>query len=703
MIELLAPAKDKICAKAAIDFGADAIYIGASEFGARKNVPNSLSDMKEIVEYARQFNVKVYVALNTILTDEELVRAKGLIKELKEIGVDAIIIQDMGLLKEGKKARGQEGEGNLDLLPLREKVAESRMRGIEYHASTQCDNRTVEKVQFLESVGFSRVILARELSIEQIKEIKENTNVELEAFIHGALCVSYSGQCYMSQMIGGRSSNRGECAQPCRKKYSLIDENGNYIAKDKHLLCLKDFNASKHLKELADAGVTSFKIEGRLKDESYVKNVVGYYRKLIDDFGFDKTSSGRILFDFEPNLEKSFNRGFTDYFLDGKRKQIFNFDSPKSLGECIGKVSKVGQSYFEIATLTPDPTSQSEDIQSSDFGRVLKGEGRIAPQDGLCFYDDEKLSGCLVNKVESRSSIPARQQIFPNRMDGIKVGTDIYRNVDVGFEKALKNSKTCRKIGVNIEFELGKIKAIDEDNNLVQINYEFEELAQNAEKMRENIITQLKKSGDTIFMVDDVKIKTDKIPFLPVSKVNELRRELLDNLINKRFICHCEEGQSPDAAIQEKNFGLLHCVRNNIKIDYRWNILNKSAKEFYEKLGFEVTEMALESGKTSKTGKVAMTCKHCLKYAFNMCTKNNKIASVGVNDSTIASANKIASVENSCSTSNLKSRNDADCGCINLETHLPPCNDAALFLIDEKGKKYPLEFDCKKCEMSIIF
>lgn len=591
-IELLAPAKDKKCAIAAIDCGADAIYIGASEFGARKNAPNSLDDIKDVVEYAHKFNVKVYITLNTILTDEEIEKAKKIIIKLKEISIDAIIIQDMGLLEFIK-----------DL-------------GIEVHASTQCDNRTVDKVKFLESVGFSRVVLARELSLEQIKEIKNQTNVELEAFIHGALCVSYSGQCYMSQLIGGRSANRGECAQPCRKKYSLVDEEGNYIVKDKYLLCLKDFNASKHIKELAEAGVTSFKIEGRLKDESYVRNVVAYYRKLIDDLGFKKPSSGKILLDFEPNFEKSFNRGFTDYFLD-KRKDCFNFDSPKSKGEYLGKVTKIGENYFEGV--------------NGAFASC------IHPQDGLCFMEKGELSGCLVNKVENN-------KIYPNKMDGIKVGTEIYRNFDSDFEKQLKNSKTCRKIGVNIEFELGKIKAVDEDGNSVEITYKFEELAQNEEKMVVNVVSQFKKSGESDFLVDEVKISTEKIPFLPVSMLNEFRRELLEKLMKNRLENY-------------KFFTLTPCGRGQGEgyypqkvLDYKANILNKSAKEFYEKLGFEVAEFAPESGQIVKTGKTAMTCKHCLKYAFNICKSPKR-----------------------------------------------------LFLIDEKNKRYELKFDCNKCEMKIVF
>jgi len=600
MIELLAPAKDKICAKAAVDYGADAIYIGASEFGARKNAPNSLEDIQEIVDYAHKFNVKVYVTINTILTDDEILKAKELIEKLKQIGADAIIIQDMGLVEFSKN--------------------------IPFFASTQCDNRTPEKVKFLEEVGFSRVILARELSIEQIKEIRKHTNVELETFIHGALCVSYSGQCYLSQMIGGRSANRGECAQPCRKKYSLVDENGNYIAKDKYLLCLKDFNASKHIKELIDAGVTSFKIEGRLKDENYVKNVVAYYRKLIDDLGkknpsFRKTSSGKILFDFEPNLNKSFNRGFSDYFLE-KRGKCYEFSTPKSKGEFIGKVSKIGKDYFEIE-------------KSSQFS--------FTPQDGLCFFNEDELTGCLVNKIVGN-------KIYPNNMVNLKTGTKIYRNFDAEFDKKLKTSKTCRKIVVNIEFELGKIKATDEDNNSVEIEYEFEEIAQNPEKMGVNIVNQFKKSGDTDFLVEEVKINTQKFPFLPVSRLNELRRELLNALINVREITPHPEFLKlvPRFEIRPLPQGARGTSSH---LDYKGNVLNKYAKEFYEKHGCKVTEMALEAERKGKySGKTAMTTKHCLKYAFDMCKSPKQF-----------------------------------------------------YLIDEKGKRYELKFNCENCEMEIIF
>lgn len=602
-IELLAPAKDKLCAKAAIDYGADAVYIGASDFGARKNAPNSLEDIKEVVEYAHKFRVKVYVTINTILTDDEIEKAKKLIKKLKEISVDAIIIQDMGLLEPLK---------NLGLYPSPARGEENGqiLSGIYPFASTQCDNRTPEKVKFLENAGFKRVILARELSIDQIKEIRKQTNVELETFIHGALCVSYSGQCYLSHAIGGRSANRGECAQPCRKKYSLVDEDGNFIAKDKYLLNLKDFNASKHIKELIDAGVTSFKIEGRLKDVNYVKNVVAYYRKLIDNLGYKKTSSGKILMDFAPDLNKSFNRGFTDYFLE-KRKDCYSFDSPKSKGEYIGKVVEIYKDCFEV--------------DSKQF---------INSQDGLCFIKEGEMQGFLVNKVGGK-------KIYPNKMPKLKVGIEIYRNFDIEFEKKLNTSKTCRKIEVNIKFDLEKINAFDEDGNLAEIEYKFDEFAQNSEKMGVNIVNQFKKSGESIFEVNEVEIITDKLPFLPVSKINELRRDLLGALLVERV--KSKKGND---------------IRNNCStvrpfdlstIDYRGNILNKAAKEFYENHGCKVSEMALEKGITAK-GKAVMTTKHCLKYAFNKCKSPKK-----------------------------------------------------LYLIDEKGKKYELGFDCEKCEMEIYF
>ena len=588
-VELLAPAKDKQTAFAAINSGCDAIYIGAQNFGARKKVGNSLDDLKEIVDYAHKFYVKVHVTVNTILKDSELKAVQELIQNLYDIGVDAIIVQDMAIFE----------------LAIEEKIPP-----IVIHASTQCDNRSLDKVKFFQKIGVSRVILARELSLEQIEEIgkfAQNNSLEIETFIHGALCVSYSGQCYLSYCIGGRSANRGECAQACRKRYSLVDEKGNVIAKDKYLLSMKDFNASKHLKELVDSGVKSFKIEGRLKDINYVKNVVAYYRQEIDKIA-DKTSSGKVFLDFEPDVSKSFNRGFTDYFLDG-RKKCFNFECPKSLGVKLGKISKVGRNYFEIDWLKNASTKS------------------LNPQDGLYFNG----MGCLINKTEGN-------KIFPNKMDRIKVGFDIYRNFDSKFEKQLENSKTKRQIGVEFIYQNGILKAIDEDKNSVEFSIDSAEIPKNPDKMKENFVAQLQKTGKSDFYVTDIKI-VDALPFLPISKINDVRRNILADLMNERLKNYKREIQKT----------LRYAEFPQKELDYRANIYNNEAKDFYENCGCKVREMAYESGQTKSKPIELMHTKHCIKYALDMCKSPKK-----------------------------------------------------LFLIDEKGKKYPLNFDCKNCEMYVL-
>lgn len=577
-IELLSPAKDKKTAIAAINSGCDALYIGASDFGARKKAGNSIQDIKEIVDFAHKFYVRVHVTVNTILTDKELNDAQKLIQKLYDIGVDAIIVQDTGIF---------------------ELAVEGKLPPIEFHASTQCDNRTLDKVKFFDNLGVSRVILARELSIEKIKEICDSTNVEIETFIHGALCVSYSGQCYLSHYIGGRSANRGECAQACRKKYTLINSKGNIIAKDKYLLSLKDFNGSKHLQDLINAGVKSFKIEGRLKDENYVKNVTAYYRQEIDKIA-KKTSSGRIFLDFEPNVQKSFNRGFTDYFLDkfSDKGQIYNFETPKSIGEYIGKVTKVSKNYFEI------------------------DNNILNPQDGL-FFDGQ---GCLVNKIEGN-------KIYPNKVIKISSGTKIYRNFDAEFEKQLTNSKTKRQIGVKFNFQNGILSAIDEDNNKVQFEISGE-TAKNPEKMKQTFITQLNKTGESDFYVENIDIEGD-LPFIQIGKINEVRRKILANLMDERIKNYPKKYQNP----------LKYTEFPTKQVDYRANIHNNKAKEFYKNCGCDISEMSAESGSIPKE---LMRTKHCLKFAFNMCKSPEK-----------------------------------------------------LFLIDEFGKKFELYFDCKNCEMVI--
>ena len=372
MTELLSPAKDKQTAFAAIDCGADAVYIGATSFGARQNAANSIEDIKEVVNYAHKYFVKVFVTVNTILTDKELEPAIKLIEELDKIGVDAILVQDMGLLK----------------------VLIEKCLDVPIHMSTQCDNRDIQKIEFFKNIGVSRVVLARELSLAKICEIHEKVpDIELETFVHGALCVSYSGQCYLSHYIGGRSANRGECAQPCRKKYSLINDDNKILAKDIYALCLKDFNASEHLKELVDSGVYSFKIEGRLKDINYVKNITAFYRQGLDKYS-KKASSGRSLYNFVPNPEKSFNRGFTDYFLTG-RKDCFNLLSPKSRGEYIGKVVNVTKNSI-----------------------VVKTNKEIHKQDGMCFISANNIDGFIVNSVIQKPN--GQLEIIPNKKNKVK-------------------------------------------------------------------------------------------------------------------------------------------------------------------------------------------------------------------------------------------------------------------------------------------
>lgn len=584
-VELLAPAKNLETAIAAINSGADAIYIGATDFGARKNAPNSLEDIEKLVKFAHIFNVSIHVVINTILNNKELDNAIDLVKNLYNIGVDAIIVQDMGLLKA---------------------AIDGKLPPIEIHASTQCNTRTLEKAKFFDSLGLARVILARELSIDKIAEICQNTSCDIETFIHGALCVSYSGQCYLSFANGGRSANRGECAQPCRKKYSLVDESGKVLLKDKYLLSLKDFNASENIEKLINCGVKSFKIEGRLKDISYVRNVTAYYNNLINKYA-NRTSSGKVFLDFEPNVYKTFNRGYTSYFLNG-REQCFNFTSPKSKGEKIGKILRMYNNSFEI----------DADLHS---------------QDGICFMNNGEMTGFLVNKVEGH-------RVYPNKMDGLKTGLILYRNFDSKFEKQLETSKTVRKIGVSIIIENSKIIAIDEDSNSVNINLPDGEIAQNIEKLKQNYASQFNKMGDSNFYLMNIKILDDNLKFIPVSKMNELRRILLNMLSEERLRNYKRKPQKPIGYAQFPER----------EIDYKGNVFNSEAEKFYENCNCKVIEPALEAQQSIKSNIELMRTKHCLKFATGLCGKACK----------------------------------------------------KLYLVDSKGKKYPLKFDCKNCEMVVL-
>ena len=561
--ELLAPAKNKETAFAAIDCGADAVYIGATGFGARKNAANSIEDIKDVVEYAHKFWVKVFVTVNTILKDDELDDAVELVKSLDKIGVDAVLIQDMGLLNKLI---------NLHLsLPV--------------HASTQCDNKDIEKVSFFKNLGLSRVVLARELSLEQIKKIhQENPDLELEFFIHGALCVSYSGQCYLSQYIGGRSANRGECAQPCRKQYTILDGKNNVIKKDVYALCLKDFNASKHIKSLIDSGVYSYKIEGRLKDIAYVKNVVAYYRQILDKFS-EKASSGKSFYSFVPDVEKSFNRGFTDYFLNN-RGQCFNFVSPKSMGKYIGNVRRAENNFILINTGM-----------------------KILPQDGLCFVQDGLLEGFLVNKVEETLEGTV---VYPNKKLNIKKNIEIYRNYDVLFEKELLKP-TKRRIGVKLKVYNNAVNLVDEDNISISIPFSSKEKAKNPGRIIEIFKTQFNKTGESDFYIQEIKIE-DELPFMQVGEINAMRREAFNILMQKRIKSYTRD--------EQKTINYSEFYKK--ELDYRSNVYNRDAELFYNACGAEVKEYCPEHSYPKRQIELMRT-KHCIKYALNMCKSSEKL------------------------------------------------------------------------------
>ncbi len=566
IIELLAPAKNLVCGRAAISHGADAIYIGGPKFGAREDAGNSLQDIEILVTEAQVFGVKVYVALNTILYDSELEDARQQIKNLYEIGVDALIIQDMGILE-------------MDLPP------------IPLHASTQLHNYQPSQIKFLEAVHFKRAVLARELSIEQIREIRSQTSIELEAFIHGSLCVSFSGRCYLSNAIGGRSANRGACAQPCRKRYTLFDADKKVISSDQHLLSLKDLNHSDSIKELAEAGIQSFKIEGRLKEVDYVKNITAFYRKKIDAFledqpEFKTASSGKSYISFEANPTKSFNRGTTDYFLHGRTKEIVSFESPKFLGESVGEVTQVTTKYFEIESTL-----------------------EIANNDGLVFISAAGESvGIKVNVVE-------RSRIYPDKMNGIYPGAKVYRNYDHLFQQQLKADLTIRKIAVSIEIsesDVGfELTALDESGIIVTSEYNLpKNPARDILKSKETINHQLTKSGDTPFFVSGVEINGTEKFFFQASVLNAMRRDLLDRITEARK--------------KKKRYEINHEPNSypypDKEIGYEGNISNQLARQFYIRHGVENPEMAFEK-QSDPHGKTVMTTKHCLKFQMGFCPK----------------------------------------------------------------------------------
>ncbi|MCX5646789.1 MAG: U32 family peptidase [Phycisphaerae bacterium] len=566
-IELLAPAKNGPTARAAIQCGADAVYLGADRFGAREAAGNAISTIREVTDFAHQYYAKVYVTLNTLLHDRELPVAEKMIHQLYAVGVDALIIQDVGLLE-------------LELPPL------------PLIASTQMHSATVVKVKFWEDIGFSRVILARELTLDQIREIRGQTHIELECFVHGALCVGASGQCYMSYALGGRSGNRGQCAQPCRRLYSLKDQRGKLLAKDRHLLSLRDLNLSDHLAELIDAGITSFKIEGRLKDASYVANTVGFYRQKLDSIltpkGLRPSSSGTVRLGFQPNLEKTFNRGFTDYGLAGEVSAIASVDTPKSIGEYVGRIARV---------------------EESDF--VLEGAHDLHNADGICFFDRQRnLDGTVVNCVEG-------QRVYPQKMYGIHIGQEIYRNFDYAFSRKLAGRIAERRVHLSMlleELPQGlTLTGIDEDGNQATVEITAEKQpAQKRETARQTIAAQLTKLGNTIFACPDLQLRTNDTYFLPVSRLNAAKRELVKQLLRVR------QANRPRLTGQARRNAVPYPERH---LTYLGNVLNEKARAFYHRHGVESIAPAAESG-LDFSGQIVMTTKYCLRRELGLCRRD---------------------------------------------------------------------------------
>ena len=641
-IELLSPAKNLEVGIAAINHGADAVYIGGPSFGAREKVGNSIEDIEALCRHAALFDAKVYVTMNTLLFDNELEDARKLAYDCWNAGVDALIVQDMALL-------------NMDMPP------------IALHASTQCHNIEAEKVKFLEDVGFSQVVLARELSIEQIKDIRSKTTVPLEYFIHGALCVSYSGQCYLSHVIGGRSANRGACAQPCRLAWNLENAEGKRLISNRHLLSLRDLNNSKNIEELIDAGITSFKIEGRLKDIDYVKNVTAYYRNRIDEViakrdDICRSSRGESNPTFYPAPEKSFSRGFTDYFIHGRQKYIDAPYSPKSMGEYLGTIEKIKNKSITIRT-----------------GKELHNG------DGLCFLDRENyLLGFNVNAVDTsqHDNKATRQQGI--RLQTISSNTDIsmatrfkiegskiFRNSDLVWQKEVEKSNGNRKQKISLRFtdtEDGfalSAKLYNEDCEYITTNISIEkEIAINTEKALDNIKSKLSQWGDTEFAVEEIDVdfgifvETQNIASVPMansqqpiayfiraSVLGEMKKDLVEKL--KSYLIEKHRNERETFVRPETN-----AIFPKDNLSYLGNVINKKSREFYEMHGVENIEDGLEKLR-SDDELVVMTTKHCVRYANNICSK---------------------------------------------EIGKPA---TSLYLVNEKGR-FRLDFDCRICCMKVI-
>lgn len=600
-LELLAPAGNAEIGIAAIDHGADAVYIGTPKFSARADAGVGLDDIARLIRHAHLYYARVYVALNTILTDRELPEALEIIKEVHRLGADGLILQDMGLLE-------------LDLPP------------IPLIASTQMHNSTIEKVKFLEAVGFTRVILARELSLDDIAAIRQETGIELEAFVYGALCVSYSGQCYMSEAATGRSGNRGVCAQPCRSRYTLTDAGGKVIMGDKFLLSLKDLNLIDALPDLVTAGATSFKIEGRYKGIDYVKNVTAAFRQALDRFigghpDYCRSSSGTTTFIFSPDPSRTFNRGYTRYFISGGWEKVASLDTQKSIGQPVGTITAIEKDFFRISR---------HGLQNGD---------------GLCFFTNKnELAGFRADRVD-------KDKIYPNTMKGLAIGTPLYRNHDTAFTRILNKPSADRRIAVKMEFvrDDASIRLIvsDEDGNRAEVSVEASHVPPRDPRLAlEQIKKHLSSTGNTPYLVSGLTIHPPTPGFLPVSILNGIRRDALEALTRirlEKYPCRMARFIPNDAPYPDKS------------LDFRANIFNEQARRFYERHGAEVVEPAFET-LSRRTGKTVMTTRYCIRYQLDLCPKSSR-----------------------------SSR---------------PFKEP--LRLSDRNHTYRLEFDCRKCRMSVV-
>lgn len=603
-IELLAPAKDFEAARAAIDHGADAVYMGGSRFGARAAACNSLEDVARAVEYAHQYGAKLYTTLNTLLYEEELREAEAAARELIDAGVDALIVQDMAYAR-------------MDL-------------GIELHASTQMCNMTAEGVRFLSDVGFSRVVLERNLTLEQIREIGEASNVELEIFIHGAICVGYSGRCYLSRAITpSRSGNRGECSQSCRLSYDLCNSSGRRIIESKHLLSVQDFNLTDHIGALLDCGATSFKVEGRLKDVSYTKNIIAHYRRIIDEAiaereGLIRSSCGDYHLNHTPIPEKSFSRGKTSYMLGGKRGGVASFETPKVMGEILGEVTK---------------------IRGNLVGIKAKGL-TLSSGDGVCYMTRDGLMGCSLNNF----SVADLTWLELNKMRGIEVGTVLYRNYDRGYEKIVEKLTTPRLIKISGRITTTPTSAVveyrDEEGYISSATIEGEfSKATNREKMVETITIQLSKCGNTIFEATDIDLSAWGGEFLTSANLNGLRREALEGLRKERL----QGAKDTPHKIFRESVNIQHPTK---ELGGDWSVTNSVARQFYLDHGVETIAEPYELA-ANLTGACVMRSAYCIRREIGECLRDG---------------------------SRLRD----------------------MLYLERGAHRFRLDFDCAKCEMSIV-